>query len=171
MARHSIVQTTKLLNVCGRVDYISNPQRQEHLYATCSTVEPEFWKKLSEQSQYDFWRSHQSKGKCIEGRERIIALPESLQNANPDDVFQLFIETVRSKYDVQCAAALHHNKARTNYHIRLVFAEREVLEKTEVKYASRNVFFNEEGWHVRTKKGILDTEGNVRPGCRILPKG
>ena len=57
------------------------------------------------------------------------------------------------------------------YHIHLIFSEREVLEKTEVKYAFRNVFYNEDGRYVRTKKGILDEQGNVRPGCHVIAKG
>ena len=75
---------TKLTDVRGRVDYISNPKRQEHLYASYSTVKPEFWQYLSEQAQHDFWKSNQKTGKCIEGRELIIALPESLRKKDPD---------------------------------------------------------------------------------------
>ena len=33
------------------------------------------------------------------------------------------------------------------------------------------MFFDEDGRHVRTKKQILDENGNVRPGCVILRKG
>ena len=171
MARHSFVRATKLTSVQGRIDYISNPKRQEHLYAFYTTAEPEFWLRLSDQAQFDFWRSHQKTGKCIEARELIIALPESLQAADPDILLKLFTETFKSRYSVQCAAALHHNKAMTNYHIHLVFADRDVLEKTEVKRATRNMFFDENGRHVRTKKEILDEHGEVRPGCRILLKG
>lgn len=162
---------TKLTDVRGRVDYISNPKRQENLYATYSTVKPEFWQYLSEQAQYDFWKSNQKTGKCIEGRELIIALPESFRVKDPELLLQLFTETFRQKYGVQCTAALHHNKALTNYHIHLVFADRETLEKTEVKRAARNMFYDEAGRHVRTKKEILDAVGNVRSGCRILTKG
>lgn len=171
MPRHSFIRMTKLTDVRGRVDYISNPKRQEHLYATYTTVKPEFWQYLSEQAQHDFWMSNQKTGKCIEGRELIIALPESLREKDPNLLLQLFTETFRQKYGVQCAAALHHNKTMTNYHIHLVFADRETLEKTEVKRASRNMFYDEAGRHVRTKKEILDADGNVRPGCRILTKG
>lgn len=171
MPRHSFVRMTKLTDVRGRVDYISNPKRQEHLYAVYSTVKPEFWQYLSEQAQHDFWKSNQKTGKCIEGRELIIALPENLREKDPEMLLQLFTEMFRQKYGVQCAAALHHNKAMTNYHIHLVFADRETLEKTEVKRAGRNMFFDESGRHVRTKKEILDADGNVRPGCRILMKG
>ena len=101
----------------------------------------------------------------------IIALPESLRKKDPDLLLQLFTETFRQKYGVQCTAALHHNKTMTNYHIHLVFADRDTLEKTDVKRAARNMFYDEAGRHVRTKREILDADGNVRPGCRILEKG
>lgn len=171
MARHSFIRTTKLPDVKGRVDYISNPKRQEHLYATYSTVEPEFWQHLSKQAQHDFWKSNQKKGKCIEARELIIALPESLQRLNPDLLLQLFTEKFREQYGVQCTAALHHNKAMTNYHIHLIFADRNLLDEKQVKYAARNMYFDEEGRHVRTKKEVLGEDGNLRPGCRMVPKG
>jgi len=171
MPRHSFVQMAKLTDVRGRVDYITNPKRQEHLYATYTSVKPEFWKLLSKQSQFDFWRSHQSKGKCIEGRELVIALPEHLQQEDPERLLQEFTKVFQDRYGMQCTSALHHNKAKTNYHIHLVFSERNLLEKPEVKTASRNMFFDEDGRHVRTKKQILDENGNVRPGCVILRKG
>ena len=171
MGRHSFIRMSKLIDVRGRVDYISNQKRQEHLYATYSTVEPEFWKYLSEQAQHEFWKSNQSGGKCIEARELIIALPECLQSSSPDLVLQLFTEKFREQYGVQCTAALHHNKSKSNYHIHLIFADRDLLDKTQVKYASRNMYYDEQGHHVRTKKEVLDADGNLRPGCRMLQKG
>ena len=168
--RHSFIRQYKLDDVCGRCDYVGNPDRQEHLYATYSTVEPEFWKELAEQNQYDFKRSG-SKGNCIEARELVIALPESFQEYDRNLLLQLFAEQFRSTYGVQCTAALHHNKKKTNYHIHLIYSERKVLEKKEIKRASRNMFYDEKGKHVRTKKEILDESGNIRPGCYIVPKG
>lgn len=171
MGRHSFIRMSKLTDVRGRVDYISNPKRQEHLYAVYSTVEPEFWKYLSEQAQHEFWKSNQPGGKCIEARELIIALPECLQSSSPDLILQLFSEKFREQYGVQCTAALHHNKSKTNYHIHLIFADRDQLEQKQVKYASRNMYYDEQGHHVRRKKEVLDADGNLRPGCRMLPKG
>lgn len=133
-------------------------------------MEPEFWKELAEQNQYDFKRSN-SKGSCIEARELVIALPESFQQYDREVLLQLFTEQFRSTYGVQCTAALHHNKKKTNYHIHLIYSERKVLEKKEIKRASRNMFYNEKGNHVRTKKEILDENGNIRSGCYIVPKG
>jgi len=170
MQNHVFVQMSKITNVAGRVDYISNPKRQEHLYATYSTVEPVFWKYLADQNQLDFTQSG-TKGKCIEARELIIALPKSFTAYDPQLLLQAFTESFRNEYGVQCTAALHHNKAMTNYHIHLIFSERKALEKRETKTATRNMFYDENGKHVRTRKEILDSAGNVRPGCRIIAKG
>ena len=45
------------------------------------------------------------------------------------------------------------------------------MPEPEIKIASRNMFYDEQGKHVRTKKEILDTEGKEREGCKIIPKG
>ena len=46
-----------------------------------------------------------------------------------------------------------------------------MLEHPEVKIATRNMFYDEQGKHRRTKKEILDEQGNLRAGCSIIPKG
>ena len=172
IGRHSFIRQNKLSDVAGRIDYISNPKRQEHLYATYQTdgVTPEFWKNLARENQLDFKVSGTT-GKCIEGREFIIALPESFVEYKADDVVRLFTDSFHKRYDVECSAALHHNKKMTNYHIHLVFSERKMLEHPEVKTATRNMFYDEQGKHRRTKKEILDEQGNLRAGCSIIPKG
>ena len=171
LSRHSYIRMTKLTDVKGRIDYISNPKRQEHLYGTYTTVKPEFWELLAAQSKLDFLKSNQKKGECTEARELVIALPESFQQMDPDELLKNFVEKFRSTYGMQCTAALHHNKTKNNLHIHLIFSDREMLEKTEIKIAQRNMFYDENGRHVRTKKEILDEEGNVREGCHILAKG
>ena len=172
IGRHSFIRQSKLSDVEGRIDYISNPKRQEYLYATYQTegVTPEFWKNLARENQLDF-KASGSAGKCIEGREFIIALPESFVQYRADDVVRLFTESFHKRYGVECSAALHHNKAKTNYHIHLVFSERKMLEQPEVKIATRNMFYDEQGKHRRTKKEILDEQGNIQSGCSIIPKG
>ena len=172
IGRHSFIRLSKLSDVAGRIDYISNPKRQEHLYAVYQTkgATPEFWKNLARENQLDF-KASGSAGKCIEGREFIIALPESFVQYRADDVVKLFTETFHQRYGVECSAALHHNKAKTNYHIHLVFSERKMLKQPEVKIATRNMFYDEQGKHRRTKKEILDEKGNLRVGCSIIPKG
>lgn len=39
------------------------------------------------------------------------------------------------------------------------------------KVAVRNMFYDETGRHVRTKKEILDGNGQIREGCKSIPKG
>ena len=68
---------------------------------------------------------------------------------------RLFTETFHKRYGVKCSAALHYNKAKTNYHIHLVFSERKMLEQPEVKVATRNMFYDEQGKHRRTKKEVF----------------
>ena len=72
---------------------------------------------------------------------------------------------------MECISALHHNKRKTNYHIHLIFSERELLPEPIEKIASRNMFYDEQGKHVRTKKEILDENGEVRKGCKVVKKG
>ena len=133
IGRHSFIRQSKLSDVAGRIDYISNPKRQEYLYATYQTegATREFWKNLARENQLDF-KASGSAGKCIEGREFIIALPESLVQYRAGDVVRLFTEIFHKRYDVECSAAIHHNKTKTNYHIHLVFSERKMLEQPEI---------------------------------------
>ena len=88
-----------------------------------------------------------------------------------DYLIKHFATDFKKKYGVDCYAALHHNKRKTNFHIHLIFAERTKLEKPVVKVASRNMFYDERGKHVRTKKEILDASGDIRNGCKIIRKG
>ena len=81
------------------------------------------------------------------------------------------VDEFKEKYGVECFAALHHNKRKTNLHIHMIFAERKRLEQPTEKTATRNMFYDEQGKHVRTKKEILDGDGNIRKGCKIIKKG
>jgi len=162
---------SKLHNVRGRITYISSQSKQENLYAVCETTERHYWTELARFNQQEFLKSG-TEGKCIEARELIIALPESFPDLyDPDRLLQLFTNRFKEKYGVECVSALHHNKRRTNYHIHLIFSERELLPDPIEKIATRNMFYNEQKKHVRTKKEILDDSGNVRKGCKIIKKG
>lgn len=62
-------------------------------------------------------------------------------------------------------------RQRKNVHAHIVFSESELLSEPDIKIASRNMFYDENGKHCRTKKEILGEDGQIRPGCRILKKG
>ena len=94
MARHSFIQMSKLSNVKGRISYISEPKRQEYLYATFSTREDmTFWNDLAKECQEEFKRFG-TEGKCIEARELIIALPEEYTQFDPSQVLREFTEPI-----------------------------------------------------------------------------
>ena len=122
--KNSFLQVVKLPNVRGRVRYISDPKRQENLYATFTNVESKYWSYLSKEDQKDFRKSG-TEGKCIEARELIIMLPPSLIQYDPDMLLKYFSAKFVEKYDVAVVSALHHNKAKTNLHIHLIFSERQ----------------------------------------------
>ena len=171
MARHSFIQMSKLSDVKGRISYISDPKRQEHLYATFSTREDmTFWNDLAKECQEEF-RRYGTEGKCIEARELIIALPEEYTQFDPSQVLREFTEQFKKRYDVECVSALHHNKTKKNYHIHLIFSERRLLPEPEVKIATRSVFYDETGKRVRTKKEITGEDGMIREGCTVIKKG
>ena len=161
----------KLHNLSGRITYISSHAKQEYLYEVYAT-EPDraFWRELARCSQEEFEKSG-TNGKCIEARELMIALPESFINYGHDYLLKRMVDEFKEKYGVECFAALHHNKRKTNLHIHMIFAERKRLEQPEEKTATRNMFYDEHGKRVRTKKEILDGDGNVRKGCKIIKKG
>ena len=169
--RHSFIQITKLSNVRGRITYISSHAKQEHLYAVYETTDRSYWTELARCSQQEFKKSGVD-GKCIEARELIIALPESLyEQGMPDMLLKSFTDKFKEKYGVECVAALHHNKHMTNFHIHLIFSERQLLSEPVIKIATRNMFYDEHGNHVRTKKEILDEVGNIRKRCKVIKKG
>ena len=170
IGRNSFIQMTKLSNVKGRITYVSSHAKQENLYAVYETTERKFWRELAKCNQEEFEKSG-TEGKCIEARELIIALPESFTEFQPDRLLQLFTNHFKQNYGTECIAALHHNKRKTNYHIHLIFAERKLLDEPIIKIASRNMFYDENGKHVRTKKEILGEDGEIREGCSIVKKG
>ena len=170
IVRNSFIQISKLTNVKGRIHYISSHKRQENLYAVYETTERKFWTELAKCNQTEFKKSG-ANGKCVEARELIIALPESFVEYDPEVLLQIFTKEFKEVYHMECIAALHHNKRKTNYHIHLIFSERRLLSEPEEKIATRNMFYDETGKHVRTKKEILDEAGQVRKGCKIIKKG
>lgn len=161
---------SKLTNLKGRINYISSHARQENLYAVYETADRKFWRELAKCNQEEFIKSG-TDGKCIEARELIVALPESFVDYNPSVLLEVFTNHFRRNYGVECISALHHNKRKTNYHIHLIFSERKLLDEPIEKVAVRNMFYDETGRHVRTKKEILDGNGQIREGCKIIPKG
>ena len=114
MPRNVFASIHKISAVLGRIDYISNPERQEHLYATYSTTDRvNYWKDLQEVSEEQHFK-YGEQGDVIAAREWIVALDESLVELEPEKILRAFVDAFHEKYGVECTAALHHNTNKTN---------------------------------------------------------
>lgn len=181
MSINMYARQAPLHDVVGRVDYISNEHRQENLLAVASTVStPDYWQQLAADCQAAFRQAGGSKKnerngktkKACEGREIHVELPNSaLDKMTADQMAKKLANDFKSKYGMDCMVAVHYNKALNNLHFHILFSERHRLLEPVIKLADRNAFIDENGVRKRTKKEILDADGQLREGCSIVKKG
>lgn len=171
MSRHNImVRATVLGNARGRIDYISNPKRQEHLQAVYNSTGDDFWKALAdhcrEQAKYS-----QTK-KAVEAREWMIPLANELaQIYDPAELARLASEKIKEKTGTENVVAVHWNKKKNNYHLHIISAEnKEINRVKEGAVLRQNTYFDEQGKR-STKKKCVDQDGNLKPGCTFYRKG
>lgn len=154
----SFVRMSKLTDIVGRADYISNEKRQEHIIVERSYAD---WKPYQE-----YERSHQKTNKANnEGRELIIALPNEWQNLSEIELTyrmnMLAQKILPNKYDYQWA--VHLNKKETNLHAHLIFSERS-RSYGSVGTWDRDVYLTNDGKVARRKADrAVDENGNVKP--------
>lgn len=166
---------TALTNVGGRIDYISNPARQEHLLAVhdgaADLLDGAFWRQLAQECNAA--QKHTSADrKGVQGRELTIQLSNALlQRMTPEQIAGKLAASFEQQHHRPCMVALHMNKAETNLHAHLIYSERDLLKEPEEKVASRALFFDETGKRCYKKAAVLDEAGELRPGCRIVSKG
>lgn len=177
---------TPLRNVKGRIKYITGETgKQEHLYAVSGNLDMEFWQQLAKESQETFEASGNNRlqkkkrkdgsiyfvqQKACEAKEIIMHL-ENTTEENAQEVADDFVAWFKETYGVECCAAIHNNKTKKNIHIHLIYAERELMPEKQVKIATRNTWIDEKGRQRKAKADILDDNGELRPGCRIVKKG
>lgn len=140
----NFARVTKLSNVAGRGDYISNPARQESIVLASPSVD---WKPYHEYEQ-----SHQKSDKANnEGREVIIQLPNEWSELTDAELYakadRLAVTATCKDTDMQWA--VHWNKAHTNLHMHVVFSER--TRTDEVKIYDRDIYQTADGRVARSK--------------------
>lgn len=145
----------KVTNVVGKIDYISNPKRQEYIEGYYNTADNSFWKLLADESQQQFAKKVNRKGKCCEAREFIIGIPQDYQITA-----QEIAEGFKAKYGVECAVALHWKESTQNFHAHLIYAERELLPEPELIEHKRAYYYDAEGKKCRKADAV-----------RCVPKG
>lgn len=166
---------TALTNVGGRIDYISNPERQENLLAVydgaADRADGAYWRLLAQECKEASKHAAPDR-KCVQGRELIIQLSNALlDRMTPAQIAKILAFSFEQKYGRPCVVAVHFNADRTNLHAHLIYSERDLLPEPVVKVAPRALFFDETGKRCYKKKEIQDEAGDLRPGCRIVAKG
>lgn len=163
-------RTTKLKNISGRADYISNPTRQENIVLHEKNMEHD-WSEYAEFEK----ENQRSKLANNQGREIVIALPNELADYPKtmktlcDDLSK---ELLGNNRDYEYA--VHWNESKTNLHMHLIFSERERNPERVRKTYKRDMWYDKEtnklakahaeNAELRYKKGDImkDKEGNIR---------
>lgn len=172
MAQHTImVKATSLSDAGGRIDYISNPNRQEYLEAVYYSNDDEtFWKALAahcqEQAKYS-----QTKH-AVEAREWVVPLANDLaERMSSAEIARLASDRIKEMTGTENVVAVHWNKKKNNYHIHVVSAEnKEINQVKEGAVLTRNTYFDENGKR-SSKKNCVDQNGDLKPGCTFYKKG
>lgn len=160
---------TKISNVVGRSDYISNEKRQEKIVLHSKSSEFD-WKEY-----VDFEENNKRTDKANnQARELVIALPNELaDNENIKACCdELAINLLGSNRDYEYA--VHWNKSYTNLHMHLLFSERERNKDLQPKVYKRDMYVDQKTGKtckkdnpnavLRIKKGDIqkDSEGNIK---------
>lgn len=165
-----MVTTTPLTNVRGRVDYISNAKRQEHLEAVYSEVDTGFWEELSAHCQKAAKEAGHKKAR--EAREFMMPLANQLASEmSPKKLCEKISKKVKEITGTENIVAIHWNKTKSNYHCHIIVSENEA-EKTikSGTVLTRNTYYDSDGKR-STKSKCLGSDGELLPGCRFYPKG
>lgn len=135
---------TKLHNIAGRSDYISNPKRQEQIVCQSDKVD---WKPYQEYEK----NNRKSDKANNEGREVMTVLPNEWaklpQEVLRDRCQQLAVTAAGKATDLQWS--VHWNKSHTNLHMHVIFSERS-REANPGRW-DRNVYQSKDGGVARRK--------------------
>lgn len=138
------VRMTRLSDIGGRADYISNPDRQEKVVTNSAPVDWEPYRRFEQANQ-------RTAKKNNEGRELVISLLNSWAKLPEEELArraQSIAETAIGKStDLQWA--VHWNKRRTNLHLHVVFSERQI-EATMERW-DRDIYHTADGKVARRK--------------------
>lgn len=152
----SFVRMSSLKDIRGRADYISNPDRQEHIVTQSAPVD---WKPYAD---FEAAAPRTSK-RNNEGREVILALPnewDKLPEAELQHRVGELAKTIVGDRDHQWA--VHWNKAHTNLHVHIIFSERQ-REKNPGVW-DRDIYLTADGKVARRKADRARCEdGSIAP--------
>lgn len=177
----AFIKATALTDVCGRIDYASNPERQigkkelkEKLLAFYQTpVDPNFWSDLAKHSQAQA-KYHKGQN-VIEAREHVLQISNEIYKIAGTKDHQKIAEKIakyfKEEHGVEVAVAIHMNDDISDYHAHIIFAERKLqIDNVDRAPATRNTYFDELGCR-STKTKCTDENGKLKRGCSLVKKG
>lgn len=179
----SYVSNRNLTNVIGRLDYISNEERQENIVEFYNSQDLDFWKNLAKENREQFKiTSHAKRNrKPVEAREFIVALP---QNIDTNGLAKFICDDFYKKYGVYCACSIHKKALRDengniikdengktiyNLHFHLIYAERELLPEpkiVETRVTPRTYYYDAQGKKCKKADAV-----KIVPKGTVLQKG
>ena len=131
---------TKLKNIVGRSEYITDDKRQEYIVLHSEENMEYYWQEYADYEK----QNRKNKEENIQGREIIIALPNELHQDHRklkevvDDYSKSLLGNNRDfEY------AVHWNKEKTNLHAHIIYSERE-RQRQEPKTYKRDYYYNYE---------------------------
>lgn len=154
---------SKITNAAGRIDYLTNEERQENIVLIVK----------SENSFDDYIEFEKQQKKSVnEAREHIFAIPH--EYAENKEKLKEFIDEVVKKTlpkGTPHLVAVHWNKRKTNFHMHVLYFERQRNTKIEYETYNRDYWIKENGalaikksdrFELKHKKGDfkLDENGN-----------
>lgn len=151
------LDSRKLTNVKGRLNYITNKNKQENIVDYFNTADENFWSLLAKESRIRHKES-KAKGECCEARELIIAIPQDF-TITAERLCHIF----KSSFNVECACAIHQNNKDDviNNHCHLIFSERSLLSTPEVvkeQRAARTYYYDAKGRKCKKEKSVTSTK-------------
>lgn len=166
---------TKLTNLRGRIDYISNEQRQENILAYEQSFSKDDVNRLVKEQHENFKEYNKYKNaKCTEGREIHFPIKHDYikNEKQAKEVATALVDYFKNKYKVECSCAIHLTSRGKNLHAHMIFFDREKLKNPiirEEKRATRTRYFDE-NWKRTTKaKAVhIQKKGDIiEPGKEI----
>lgn len=146
----NFVKMTKLKNVSGRIDYITNEKRQEKILLSGKSQDNFDWKKYTE-FEKEFGQKNSN-----QGRELIFALPNEWKDLDQKNLDQRCRKIIESsiKKNTGYEFAVHHNLKNGihNLHMHVVFCEREKVQnlETQERY-KKDVWIKADGTLAKSK--------------------
>lgn len=147
------LSSRKLVNVIGRIKYITNEKKQENIIDFHNTTDNDFWRMLARENRKRH-KEVNARGKCCEARELIIGIPQEYEITA-----QQLCEIFKNRFKVDCVCAIHQNKKKgvINKHCHLIFSEREKLKEPiiqEEKRATRNYYYDKKGHKCKKSEAV-----------------